>query len=184
MGQQVGDDQLGVAAIGTDVHLHPAAVLQRDDAPQLQGNGDPLVLADTAIIVGLEESQLAVLIQGIGLQIQPGRIDMGGGDLGAVRQGLLSDIGQHNGLAPIAEVHLVAGLHVHAPGEGLIALFFRQAEDFSGTEPLGLSLVQKRLVAVAIGVHCHLLRAVKAVIAVLSAGEQLFLQFLDFVRHW
>ena len=109
---------------------------------------------------------------------------MGGGDLGAVRQGLLSDVGQHDGLAPVAEIHFVAAAYRHAPDIGLVALRLRQADRLGGAETLGLALVQKCLVAFAIFVHCRLLRAVKAVIAVLSAGEQLFFQFFQFIRHW
>ena len=72
MGQQVGDDQLGVALVRADVHRHRPAVLQSHHAVQLHGDGGPLILADAAVVVGLEIAQLIVLVERVGLEIQPG----------------------------------------------------------------------------------------------------------------
>ena len=53
MGQQVGDHQLGLITLA-DADIHHGAVTQDHGAPQLQRNGDPLVLADAAVVMGLE----------------------------------------------------------------------------------------------------------------------------------
>ena len=110
VGQQVRDHQPGVAGTAADVHLHIGPVPQGDDAVELQRDGHPLVLPDAAVVVGLEIGQLRVLIERVGLQIQPRGVDVGGGDLHALRQGPLADAGQQHRLAPVAEVHLVPGL--------------------------------------------------------------------------
>ena len=170
--------RVGSPGVAADVHLHAGAVLQRHHAPQLQGNGDPLVLADAAVVVSLEEGQLAVLIQGIGLQVQPGRVDVGGGDLGAIGQGLVPDVGQQDGLAPVAEVQLVAALYLHAPNIGLVPLLLRQTDGLGGAEALRLSGIQKSHVALAIVLHGLQIPVLHQIIAVLLGGQQLFLQFL------
>ena len=66
-GQQVRDDQTGISLISTDVHRHVVAVLHGHHAVELQRDGDPLVLADAAVVMGLEIGQLALLIEGVGL---------------------------------------------------------------------------------------------------------------------
>ena len=62
VGQQVVDGKQGVPRPGADSHLDAGAVLEGDDTVELQGDGHPLVLADAAVVVGLEEGQLGVLI--------------------------------------------------------------------------------------------------------------------------
>ena len=109
MGQQVRDDQPGISRTAADVNRHIGPVPQGDDAMEFQGNGHPLVLADTAIVVGLEIGQLRLLIQGVGFQVQPGRVDVGGGDLHALRQRPLPNVGQQYRLPPVTEVHPVTG---------------------------------------------------------------------------
>ena len=80
MGQQVVDVDDRVGILLTDDHIHNGAVLLCHHSVQGQGDGDPLVLADTAIVAGLEEGKAAVLIQGGLLHIQPGVVYVGGGD--------------------------------------------------------------------------------------------------------
>ena len=106
----------GSPLVGADIHLYGGAVPQRRDAMELQGDGDPLVFADAAVVMGLEVGQLPVLIQGIGLQVQPGGVDVGGGDLTPLRQRPLSDPGQQHALAPVGDVDLVTGGGAPSPG--------------------------------------------------------------------
>ena len=59
VGQQVVDGEHGVVRARRPPRpAPPGAVLQRHHAVELQGNGHPLVLADAAVVVGLEEGQL------------------------------------------------------------------------------------------------------------------------------
>ena len=64
MGQQVGDDELGLARFPADDHVHHLAALEGHNAVQLQRDGDPLVFLDAAVVVGLEVAQLVRLIHG------------------------------------------------------------------------------------------------------------------------
>ena len=182
VGQQVGNHELGLVALAQN-HLHHGAVPQDHHAPQLQGDGHPLVLADAAVIVGLAVGQLAVLIQGMGLEVQTGRVDVRGHDLRAVGQVLAADFHQHHALAAIAAIYLVAGLELHAPLIGDEALGLGQLDGVVGALPLGLAVVQILLVGLAIGLHGFQGSLVHQVIAVFGAGEQLFALGLHFVCH-
>ena len=182
MGQQVGDDQLGLAALA-DADIHHGAVGQHHGAAQLQRNGDPLVLADAAVVMGLEVGQLAVLIQRIGLQIQTGGVDMGGGDLGALGQTAAADDSQHQALAPVAGVDLVAGGQGHAPLVGHEAVLLRQCDGGAGAEALRLTGIQKCLVDGAIRLHLLQLGRAQHVVAVALVLQELLFQGFQFLTH-
>ncbi|MPM71479.1 hypothetical protein SDC9_118444 [bioreactor metagenome] len=171
MGQKVCDDQLGVTLVRADVDGDSLSIFQRHHAMKLHGNSGPLVLSDAAVVVGLEVAQLAVLIQRVGLQVQPGRVDVGGGDLRALAERLFPDAGQIHALAPVAEVQLVPRLQLHAAGKGLEASLLRQPYQLLRALPLGLARVQKRLVVRAIGLHGISFFCVKFIVAVFLAGE-------------
>ena len=84
MGQQVGDDELGVVRLVANAHLdrfHLAVVAHADHAAQFKRDRGPLVLFDAAVVVGLEEAQLIALVQGVLLQVQPGGVDVGRPDV-------------------------------------------------------------------------------------------------------
>ena len=172
MGEQIVHGKHRVARAGADGHLNGLAVLQGHHAVEFQGDGHPLILADAAIVVGLEKGQLAVLIKGAGLQIQPGRVDVGGGDVGALAQGRGADDRQHDGLAPVDPVDLVSGLQGHSGGEGLEALGLGQRLGGGNALPLRLTQVQELFVVLAIAVHGDLILGTETVIAVLGVVEQ------------
>ena len=181
MGQKVRDDQPGIAGIGPHGNLHRGAVFHRHHAMELQGNGDPLVLADPAVVMGLEIGQFTVLIERVGLEVQPWRVDVGRSDLRTLRQGLLPDVGQQDTFAPVAHIHPVSRLYFHAPDIGPVPLLLRHTDRFSGAEPLRLGPVQEVLIAGAVCLHGVLIH--RLVIAVLPVGEQLLLPFFHFIRH-
>ena len=139
---------------------------------ELQGDGHPLVLANAAVVVGLEEGQLGILIEGIGLEIQPGGVDVGRADVDALAEGPGADHRQHQGFAPVHPVKLVAGIHRHAPGEGLEALGLGQAHRLIHALPLRLAGIQEFLVIAAVGVHIRLVLGAESVISVLGLIEQ------------
>ena len=175
MGQKVGDDQLGIALVSANVHGDGSAVCHRRHAVQLHGDGHPLILADTAIVMGLEIGQLAVLIQRIRLQIQPGGVDVGSRDLRALRDGLAADMGQQHALAPVADIHLVPGAQGLPTGQRFVTRPLRQPDGLCGAETLRLTGVQKRHIVPAIGLHLFQLRRIHTVKTVFPAAQQLFL---------
>ena len=153
VGQKVRDDQPGLPLLLADADGDLGPVLPDDHAVEGQGDGHPLVLADAAVVVGFEIGQLAVLIEGVGLQVQPGGIDVGRRQLDALREGLLPDVGQHNRLAPVADIELVSGIHGHSRHIGPVARGLRQADGFRGAEAFRLAHVQKALVAGTVVLH-------------------------------
>ena len=182
MGQQVGDHQLGLITLA-DADIRHGAVTQDHGAAQLQRNGDPLVLADAAVVMGLEVGQLAVLIQGGGLQVQTGRVDVSGGDLGALRQAAAADDGQHQTLAAVAGVDLIAGGQGHAALVLHEAMLLRQSDGGAGAEALRLAGVQERLVDGAVCLHLLQIRRAQHIVAVAVILQQLLLQGLQFFTH-
>ena len=110
MDQQVRDNKHRIVVLFADADLYHCAVLLHHHAVDRHGHGGPLVLLDAAVIVGLEERHLVLLVKGIGLEIQPGVVDVGGGDPGALGQGLFPDDRQIDGLAADRLIDPVAGL--------------------------------------------------------------------------
>ena len=84
MGQQIGNHQNGVALVLADGDRDHRAVGAVHHAVERQRNGRPLVFLDAAVIVGLQVADLGILVQGIGLDVQPGRVHVGGADIRAL----------------------------------------------------------------------------------------------------
>ena len=182
VGKQVVDDQLGLIPLA-DGNLDGGTVLQSYHAVQLQRDGHPLVFADAAVIVGLQVGQLLSLVEGGGLQVQTGAVDVGRRDLRALRQGLLTDDRQQQHLAPVVLVHPVPGLQLHPPMVGAEPLLLRQTDALADALPLGLAGVQKCLIALAVAVHRLPLLGGHPVIAVLLFGEKGLLPLFCFHFH-
>ena len=182
VGQQVGDDQLGLVTL-TDAHIHHSAVLLHHHAPQLEGDRDPLVLTHAAVIMGLEIRHTVFLIQRVGLQIQPGGVDMSGGDLHALRQALLPYDRQHQALAAVGGIHLVTGLQRHAPAVRDKALRLGTGDGGADAETLRLALVQKALVVHTVALHLRQVGLGQHIVAVALITQKLLLQGLHFLTH-
>ena len=136
---------MGVLADG---ELHPAAVGLEDHPVDGQGPGQPLVFLDAAVVVGLQEGQVRVFIEGVLFQVQAGRVDVGGHDPQALGEGPAALDHQDDVLAPVIIITPGAGLlagQVHkAQGLGL-------AFDLGHRLPFRLGPVQKSLIMIAVG---------------------------------
>ena len=156
---------------------------------ELQGDGHPLVLAQAAVVVGLEERELVGLIEGVLLQIQTGRIDVGRTDVGALVQILLAHDCQHHRFPAVHPVDLVSGLELHAPLIGPEASVLRQGHCPLHALPLRLTRIQKLLVTGAVGLqglHFPGIHTVVAVFLIVAQGTAQLLapgQFF-FLIHW
>ena len=103
----------GSPPMGTWTEVPSFADPPRRGAP---GDGQPLILADAAIIVGLQQSQVPVLIEGIGASESSRGVDVGGADLTRPRPGgPLPMTASMQGLAPVGAVDLVPGLSGPCP---------------------------------------------------------------------
>ena len=170
--QQVVDDELRVGGIGADLDEDLAAVGADDLAVQLQRDRDPLVLADAAVVVGLEIGQLGVFIEGVGLEVQPRRVGMGRADVRALGQGLAADHGEQDGLAAVDGVDLVAGLQGHAVLQRTEARLLGQLHRGDDAFAFGLRAVKEGLVGLAVGLHRGLIGRAEAVASVFRLVEQ------------
>ncbi len=170
--QQIRDHQHGIPFVFADGDSDHGAVLAVHHAVDGQGDGGPLILLNAAVVMGLEVGDLRLLIERIGLDIQPGRVHMGGADVGALAQRLSADDGQGDGLIPVIVVDLVAGLCFHTGGKGLEAQAFRLCHGPGGGFPLGLAGVHKGHVALAVIVHGDPVLGVYPGVAVLGGRQQ------------
>ena len=142
--QQIGDHQHGIAGILADGDGDLAAVLAADQTVESQGHGDPLILLDAAVIVGLQESHLRIFIEGVGLYVDPGRVNVGSADIGTLCQRFATHNRQNDGLIPVVKVDLVTGGNGHAGSEGLEALLLGFCHSPGGCFPFGLAGVDER----------------------------------------
>ena len=178
VGQQVVDDKLGVRGLVTHMEFHSRAVCQRHHAVKLQGHRHPLILADAAVVMGLEIGHLRLFIEGAGLQVKAGSIGVGGGDVGPLGEGLAADNSQHDALAAVVAVDLIASLQRHVGHIFHEALLLGKLDAVLHALTLRLAAVEEQLIVLAILVHFLAFRLVQTVIAVLGGVEQLLAQFL------
>ena len=177
--QQVGHHQHGIIVILTDGNGDRGAVLAVNHTVDGQGNGDPLVLLDTAVVMGLEIGDPGILIQGIGLQVHPGGVNVGGADVGTLVQALFTDDSQDQGFVPVVVVDLVTGVKRHTGDQGLEAVGFSGGNGPCDSLPLGFGSVDKGGIALAIAFHLGALLGCEFGVAVLGSGKQGFLQFFN-----
>ena len=179
MDQQIGDYQNGIGFVLTNGDGDSGAVLPADDAVNGKGNAGPLVLLDAAVVVGLEVGNLGILIQGIGLQVHPGRIHMGRADIGALGQGLGADDGNQKALAPVVQKNLVAGLNFHTGDGGLKAVGDGLLGCPGGCLPFGFAGIHKSGISLGIAFHFLTLFGSDFLVAVLRLGKKGRTQFIS-----
>ena len=93
MRQEVVDEQDGIARVFADGNIDAAAVGFIDDADQRQGQADPLVFQQAAVIMGLEVDDFVLFDNGHGLDVQPRAVDMGADDFQPLFDGVRADDG-------------------------------------------------------------------------------------------
>ena len=179
MGQQVGNHQDRLVLVLTDGDGDAGAVGLADHAVNGQGDGDPLILLDAAVVVGLEVCHLGIFVQGIGLQVHIGSIDMGGADIGTHIQLLSTDDGQSNGLVTVIIVNLITGIGFHAGDIGLEAQLLSLGHGPGSCLPLGLGSIHEGHITLGVGFHLDALLCSDAVVAVLGSGKQGFTEFFS-----
>ena len=70
--QKIAHAEYRITRLVSDTHFDHGAVLFRNDAVQSQRQCHPLVLLDTAVIMGLEIREAALLKEGMLLEIEAG----------------------------------------------------------------------------------------------------------------
>ena len=178
MNEQVGDHQHRVGIVLADGDGDDAAVLPVHNTVKGQGHGGPLILLDAAVVVGLEVGDLGILIQGIGLQVHPGRVHMGGADVGTLGKALFAHDGQDDALFTVDIINLIAGVQGHSCHEGLEAVVLGSLGGPGSGLPLGLAGIHEGSVALAVSLHLGTLGLVDTGVAVLGGSQKLAAEFV------
>ena len=178
MGQQICYTEHRIAGVLADDYIQHGAVLTHHGAVQSQRQGSPLILLDTAIVVGLEECQTAVLIERIGLEVQPGGVDMADHHPHALFQILSTDGCQDQCLAPYIPVDPVAGLIAPVRIKGSIAGFLQHCHGGAHCFPLDFCMVEEGLVLLTERICPGQFSGIQLLPRILGAVEKLFCQQL------
>ena len=108
MREQVADNELRLALFVADRNSYLLAVRLDDNAVERKRDCRPLIFLYTAVVVSLEERNLAIFVHGVGLDIETGRVDMRRRDLDSVAQRACAENGEDNRLFFYIEPDLVA----------------------------------------------------------------------------
>ena len=87
VGEQVVDIKDGVGIVLTDGNVYGSTVLFDDNAVECKRGGNPLVLADAAVVMGFEECHTCFLVNGALLQVNAGGVNVCGGNAYALFNG-------------------------------------------------------------------------------------------------
>ena len=115
--EDVGDHEDGIAGPVADGDVDLRAVLAHDHAVEGERQGEPLVLLDAAVHVGVEVDDAVLGVDGPGLEVEPRGVGVAADDADALRGGRLADDHGHEGLAVVAAPNLVAGAELLHGGD-------------------------------------------------------------------
>ena len=76
MDQEIGHTEYRIVIVVPDGYINDGAVFFCDNAVNGEGNCDPLILFDAAVVVSVEISQLGILVQRILLDVKARRINV------------------------------------------------------------------------------------------------------------
>ena len=158
-------ERAGVDGTGRDIVAAREGIIIRISAE----SGTPQVKAGQAV----REGQTLIA----------GQERTGGGNLRALRQALLANMGEKNRLVPVADIYLVSGAEPFPPDQGFVSGQFCQPDSLRRTEPLRLSRIQKGHIVPAISLHGLRLRRSQTVKPIFPAAQQLFFQCFVGIRH-
>ena len=147
MRQQVGDAEHRIPCVLAHLQGDGGTVGPGEHAVDGQRHGDPLVLADAAVVVGLEVAEVGSLIQRVGPDVQPGAVDVGDDQVEALLHRAGADGAAEHCLALVDPVDLVAGSVLLAVIVQLVARFLQGLLGVDSHFPLGLAAGQEILVA-------------------------------------
>ncbi len=147
MDEQIRHEENGIVLVLSHIDLHGTAVLLHNHTVNGKGNRHPLVLFHAAVIMGVQISETAILIERILFHVQTGGINMCPKNIDAVLHLLLTDLKHHDGFIHPYGIHLVARFELfailHQRLQFLIARRIQCIYDLVDALPLGLSSVQK-----------------------------------------
>ena len=154
------------------------AVLQNGQAVHGKRDGCPLVLLNPAIVVRLEERQLVLFIERMGLEVQTRGVDVRRCNADTVLAAVFADHSQNQCLAPVVVIHLVPGLIGLFGIKRHKALFFRAQNSGLHRLALGLAVVQKYLIILAEGIRLLYAIIGELLVSIFAADQQFLAELL------
>ena len=121
VGEKVGNAEYRVAFVLADVYLYGAAVSTDNYAVKCKRDSAPLILLDSAVVMGLEVSGLLVFKERVLLHIKTGRVNVSGCNMNALFHRLPAYDRKDNCLASVVVINLVAGFKAHISLKFLVA---------------------------------------------------------------
>ena len=79
--EKVGNAENRIGWVLTNAYVYDATVFKCKNAVNCQGNGDPLVLLDAAVVVGVKGGQLVALLKRVLLDVQARGVDVSSKDV-------------------------------------------------------------------------------------------------------
>ena len=110
MDQQITDSNNGITRLVTNIDLHHCAVFFCHNSVQRQWQRYPLIFLDTPIVMGVQKHQILILIHGILLNIQTGRVDMCTQNIHSFTDRLLTNDKHCQRFPHMIVIYFVAGL--------------------------------------------------------------------------
>ena len=147
MGKYVGNYKDRIIFLFANANIHCAAVLFADNTVNGKRQGKPLVLLDSAVVVGVKVDNKVAFVDRVLLYVQTGRVYVGAKNVHALFQAVASYVKEGNGLSKLGKVNLVPCLYLFKRIYVLITILFCFFYKESNAFPLSLSLSQKILVS-------------------------------------
>ena len=184
MRKDVGDAEDRVFGIVADCDVKLDSVPADDDSVDCQRHCEPLVVFDSAVVVGVEEDEFLVLVEWIRLQVEPWAVGVSSDEVEPFGQRRLADSGEEKGLSVDGAVDSVPRLELLAGPVDLVdvaeAAFSGQFDELCVDSALGLRRAQEVDVVGAIAFEDFLL-ALAELLPAWFTLEELHLLVLRFL---
>ena len=122
--EQIGNAENRVVLVLADIDGDGGAVLANNNTVERQRNGGPLISLDAAVVVGLKERKLLVLVKGVRLQVKAGGVDVRRRNVKSFFERTAADFRKEERFVAVVYVDLVACNIFFARLKGNKALFF------------------------------------------------------------
>ena len=142
MNQQIRYEEYRIVLILADIQFNDGSVLFHHHTVQRKRNGHPLILFHTAVVVCIQISQAAVLVERVLLHINPGAVYMGPQNIHSFRHGFLTDLEHGDGLIHCHAVDFIAFLQLRTAFDHAfqLSVAFRLDGVHDGVDALTLCL--------------------------------------------
>ena len=178
MREQIGNAENRVVLVLADIDGDGGAVLANNNTVERQRNGGPLISLDAAVVVGLKERKLLVLVKGVRLQVKAGGVDVRRRNVKSFFERTAADFRKEERLVAVVYVDLVACNIFFARLKGDKALFFEHGNAPVDEFALGFAGADELFVVFAVIIGFGYLLLGKLQSAVFWGTKQLFLKKL------